>query len=479
MFDVVNYASVGGSYELTVNKVQNVKREDIEKYLEDPTANSQELRAISDNFYYKHGVYRNIVDTFTTLATLDYSVLPTAITAERKMDKSYDKLFLEAENFADTINIKLTTRRILSSYAKYGGFVGYLRKDGNSYYVQTLPIDYCRIKYKLGNDYQIEFNFKYFDNFFDEEEINLAWEMYPKEFKSLYNKYQKDNKSREPEWQMLDIKNTYTVKCEEDSPFFIPPFCGMFESIDSDNSYKDLMKLSERLDAIKLIVQKIPTDPKTGKITVSKTQTDMLHENMMKLLPEGANGMTTPLEIQDVSFANANRQKQDMLKMSERGVFINSGWSSSLFADNSSHTGLSTNVETVVSKIYYALEKCENAYNIKLSRLIGSKNYNFKIEFLKITNINRQETFDMIFRTIEIGGSLVPLLSILGFSVGSYKALLEMESNSGIKELLVPPSSMHTQSSKDGDVGNVEKTDSKITEAGAKTKESGSNKDRK
>jgi hypothetical protein len=472
----LDFASIG---EMIISTSTNTNTtgytiDDIETALSNPYRNHQNLRAISDYFYYNNGIYRNIINAYTSLATLDHMILPSSKTVTKMADKSYQTYFDKVKNYIDTIGIKPTTRTILKSIARYGGYVGYERNNGNEFTLQTLPIDYCRVKYKVGHDFQVEFNFKYFDKFFNKEDLDLAWLAYPPEFQSLYQTYKSGSKgSRTPEWQPLDIKKTFCVVHDDDEPFFIPIFSGMFEALLNNEDYKDLIKTGEELEVSKLVVQKIPTD-KDGNIQIPKELVVMLHQALKQALPTGVNGLTTPLEIRDVPFTNRTTTKEELLAKAERGAFVSGGWSADLFASSAGHTGLNMNVEVVTSHIYMHLEKIEAMFSRKFKNVANTKNYEFNLRFYRTTNVNVQDNFDRAYKLVEVGGAVTPLITLLGVNPEDYATLLQIEDLMGIKDLFAPLQSIHTTSGST-DAGRVPLPESKLTDKGQQTRDLGSN----
>lgn len=455
-------------------------KDDIDNYLQNTQTYADNLRAVSDYFYVSNGIYKNIINSFANLATLDHIILPSATTLQKKADKSYQTYLDKVNAYAKSVNIKITTRNILKSVAKYGGYVAYQRNEGSEYYFQELPLSYIRIKYKVGNDYQLEFNFKYFDKFFKKEDLDFAWMVYPPEFKKLYNKYKSDKKSSKPEWQMLDIKSTICIIPDSDEPDFIPMFAGMFDSLIDNEEMKDLIQLGEKLDITKLIVQKVPTD-KDGNILMTKDLVQFFHNELKSILPDGANGLTTPMEIKDVPFSNQTQNKEELLAKAERAVFANSGYSSALYADTGGHTGLQMNVEVVTSNIYAVLEKIEDMFNRKFKGVANTKTYEFELHFYRTTNVNIQDNFNRMYQLLSIGGALMPLFSLVGIDAETYITLLQVEQDLGVKDLLEVPQSMNTIS---GDVtttttggskaGNPKKQEKDLTDAGQKNRDNNS-----
>jgi hypothetical protein len=478
--NTVDFASWGEMVTATrvVSSTTNSSytKDSINNYLSNITSYAPYLRAVSDYFYSSNGIYKNVVDTFANLPTLDNIILPSATTMLKRADKSYQSYYDKVNSYADSINVKIATRNILKSVAKYGGYVAYERNEGSDFYFQQLPLDYCRIKYKLGNDYQLEFNFKYFDKFFNKEDIDFAWFVYPPEFKKLYNKYKSDRQSKTPEWQMLDIKKTICVIPNDDIPDFVPMFSGMFTSLLDNEEMKSLIQLGEKLDTIKLLVQKVPTD-KDGNILMPKEAVQFFHSELKKIIPEGASGLTTPMDIKDVSFSNATQSKEELLAKAERGAWVNSGYSSAMFSDNGGHTGLQMNVEVVTSNIYAVLERIEDMFCRRFKTVANTKTYEFKLKFFRTTNVNVGDNFDRMFQLLTIGGALMPLFSLVGIDAETYITLLQVEQDLGVKDLLVVLQSMNTLSGNGSNPaqtdkgGNPVKQEKNLTDAGQKTRD--------
>jgi len=71
-----------------------------------------------------------------------------------------------------------------------GCYYGYKIQQKDGCFIQELPVDYCRSRYKLNNDHIIEFNIKFFDDKFKDTDYRIkVLKMFPKEFQQAYIKY--------------------------------------------------------------------------------------------------------------------------------------------------------------------------------------------------------------------------------------------------------------------------------------------------
>jgi hypothetical protein len=179
------------------------------------------------------------------------------------------------------------------------------------------------------------------------------------------------------------------------------------------------------------------------------------------------------MEIHDVSFSNATQSKEELLAKAERGAWVNSGYSSALFSDNSAHTGLQMNVEVVTSNIYAVLERIEEMFNRRFKSIANTKTYEFKLKFFRTTNVNIEDNFNRMFQLLTIGGALLPLFSLVGIDAETYMTLLQVEQDLGVKDLLVVPQSMNTISGNptQNQGGNPVKAEKNLTDAGQKSRD--------
>jgi hypothetical protein len=206
-----------------------------------------------------------------------------------------------------------------------------------------------------------------------------------------------------------------------------------------------------------------------------KEAVQFFHSELKKIIPEGASGLTTPMDIKDVSFSNATQSKEELLAKAERGAWVNSGYSSAMFSDNGGHTGLQMNVEVVTSNIYAVLERIEDMFCRRFKTVANTKTYEFKLKFFRTTNVNVGDNFDRMYQLLTIGGALLPLFSLVGIDAETYMTLLQVEQDLGVKDLLEVPQSMHTLNG--GDTaqqdkgGNPKKKEKDLTDAGAKSRD--------
>lgn len=98
--------------------------------------------------------------------------------------------WLKASALLDQCDLKRTFARIALKVVRNGCYYGYRIEQKGASYIQELPINYCRSRFKLNNDHIVEFNVKYFDDNFKDIEYRIrVLKMFPKEFQQAYIKY--------------------------------------------------------------------------------------------------------------------------------------------------------------------------------------------------------------------------------------------------------------------------------------------------
>ena len=92
--------------------------------------------------------------------------------------------------FLDNCRLKKNFGEIALKVVRNGCFYGYKIFQKNACYIQELPIDYCRSRFKLNNQPIVEFNVRFFDDKFSDMEYRIrVLKMFPKEFQKAYIQY--------------------------------------------------------------------------------------------------------------------------------------------------------------------------------------------------------------------------------------------------------------------------------------------------
>jgi hypothetical protein len=185
------------------------------------------MREISDFFYRTSGIYSRLLRYLAFMYRYDWYITPYAYDKTLNKDKTV-KGFYNALSLLDNFGVKKVLGEIALTILKHGCYYGYIVKQGNNIVLQELPSDYCRSRFNYGDKPAVEFNMKFFDDFFkDTTQKMRVLKMFPAEFSKGYTLYKEGKLLPEfsgdtSGWYLLDpeLAVKFTVN-GEDHPAFI------------------------------------------------------------------------------------------------------------------------------------------------------------------------------------------------------------------------------------------------------------------
>lgn len=467
--------------------IKSYSKQDIRDALKAPKQNEKRLREISNFLFNSSSQYRRLVWYLSQMATFDYILEPSNIT-DRDMEKPEDlkDKYKQTANRIETMNIKHEFQKIFEVAIREDVFYGYEREANNSYFIQRLDPEFCRITSVVDGMYNFSFNFSYFDH----SGNNL--DNYPEEFRKLYKEYlsQKSDKNwrektgLDPRWKELDFKKTVCVKVNQNDYTPIPPLAMVFEDVADIVEYKELKKAKTEIENYKLLIQKIPmreSSTENDDFTIDFDTARKFHQIVSQTLPEGIGLTTTPMEFDEVSF-DKQYADVDNVETAERDFWNSAGVSQFLFnSDKSSNAGIEKSVQTDEQLVFNLLRQLERWLNRKI-KTKASMNNKFKVSFLETTYFNREKVFEKYLKASQFG---VPVKSRLAASLGiSPSAMISMASLENdvlnFNENWVPLESSHTQNGSDptDEGGAPEVDDDELSPEGESTRENGGNEHR-
>lgn len=466
-FAVIGRSSGGNETKFSTLKT-GFSLDDIQKWFTNPELYSKEIRDYSRYLYVSKGIYYTAINYYVNLPTLDYSLVPSFF--EFKNLKQIQKSRNEANAYCEDMLNKANLRNILKAVFKDGGYFGYERESNGSFFIQRLPSDYCREGAIVEGLPSIEFNFKFFDDF--PEKVDL----YPPEFKKMYNRYKNGTakKGEDLTWQMLDYTKTICIPLESED-FNFPALIGIFDDLINLDDYKSYMKSSTELSTQKIIVQKPPMNMENGDMLVEPDDVLFFQSALASTVDDRFKVVSTPFDVEAIELSKGSEKGYEGVEKTKDDLWSGTGIPKQVFGDADGSTAQKINFEVNAAYVFSVIEKIEVWANKRLKGI--GKKYPFKVRFFKTTNMYRKEVFDMHKSLLDLGGSLEVMLSCAGFNPQEYKAMLQLEAMENVKDLLVVPSSVHTQSGdSDGEAGRPQSDT--VGDEGDKTRDNDGNIDR-
>lgn len=274
MFDTIRHLSVINlSQDNNISTIKTFSIDDLKNYLENVTKDKsvKGLRDISKYLYIASPHYRALINYYSTLYTFDYVVEPYGVNpSEIKDIDKYKKSYVKSIDQIEKINIKKDSLKIRFSAYLEGVFFGYMRTYKDSFYIQKLDPEYCKITFINYETGQLGYAFDF--SFFNKKNNNI--DSYPDEFKLIWQDIQKsNNKASSKYWVNINSPNAVCIKSSPDT-LPLPPFVGLFESILDIADFKALDKGKEEIGNYQLLFQKIPMDESAYKTFSAEESSD-------------------------------------------------------------------------------------------------------------------------------------------------------------------------------------------------------------
>jgi hypothetical protein len=462
--------------DLSIDKnsvVGAFKKEDLRRYLKDISneTNQKNLRKISRHLYRSSSHYRTLINYYSTLYNFDYVIEGFGLSPEDIKDRSkYKKSYFKSVDFIERMNIKHESIKIRFNTYLDGVFYGFVRSAKDSFYIQQLDPDYCRItfiNYETGQ-YGYSFNF----NLFVSKPQLL--DSYPEEFREIFNSI-KNSKSGKDYWKRIDSPNAICIKAVPDM-FPIPPLVGVFEGILDIADFKALSKGKEEIGNYLLLSHQIPMkDSKEAEVNdflISEDFVRLFHDNVAANLPEQVGLVTTPMKIEAIKFERDTADKNKVAEATSQ-FWNEAGVSELLFGNNNSSAALKYSIQADEASLSPLIEDIQRWVNEYLKVNLKGAN-KFRVRILYTTKFNVKDYFDTRLKAAQFGFPVRnEIMAIMGLSPSAIYANTFLENE--ILELdnkLIPLKSSHVGDASNNNAGRPKANDEDLTDSGAAVRES-------
>ena len=417
------------------------------------------MREISEFFYKTSGIYARLVRYMAFMYRYDWYINPNAYGNNEalKKDKATGE-FYNCLKLLDNFDVKKTLGDIALTVLKQGCYYGYLVKQGNNIVLQDLPSDYCRSRFNYGNKPAVEFNMKFFDDYFrDTTQRMRMLKMFPEEFDRGYRLYKQGKLPAEipgdtSGWYLLDpeLAVKFTVN-GEDHPAFISVI-PLILDLDEAQAL-DRKKTMQRL--LKIVVQKMPLD-KNGDLIFDVDEAQQLHNNAVQMLGRaiGVDVLTTfaDVTVEDMTDSQASAQTDDLERV-ERQLYNEAGVSQMQF-NTDGNIALEKSILNDEATMYNMLLQFERFLNDLVAKFGGVKKSSkvvYQVQLLTTTIYNYKEVSKLYKEQTQLGYSKMLPQIALGQSQSSILASTYFENEVlDLVNLFVPPMMSSTMSGKAG-----------------------------
>ena len=453
-------------------------KETLRSYLQNPyAANSQaSLRNLAKFLYTLSFPLRRIVNYFSSLP--DFSAYKINLNFSLIEDNDEDALLQDYENackFVRKMNLELNIFKLLITAWREGivYFQPYQDDDG-SMYLMPLDSQYCKIASVGYNGlFHVAFDFSFFRG------ANAFYlEVWDKEYKQKYNKFEGDTSLR---WQELDTARAFKID-PADVDLIISPFASLFEGLIDLIDLQALIAVKDSLDIYKLLVMKIPLlntsnpDDLALNLNLAKKFFALAQES---LPPEIGLILSPGMDVDSISFDKSATSDTNAIADSYQNLMEQTGISQ--IFDSSRLTGSSSVKMSMISDALMASKGIMPQIAAFINERIQMEypNSNAYVKFIDVTAYTKDDRIGQIEKAANEGLSVkLEYMTLLGYDPLESMASDWLETKLGLSttRFIHPLVSSHTQSGDSSTGGAPTKDNGKLSDEGEKTKDKEKNK---
>ena len=453
-------------------------KETLRSYMQNPYASSSQtsLRNLARFLYTLSFPLRRIVNYFASLP--DFSAYKVNLDFSLIEENDEESLLQDYENacrFVRKMNLTLNMFKLLIIAWREGivYFQPYQDEDGT---MLLFPLDsqYCKVSSVGYNGLlHVAFDFSFFRG------TNAFYlEVWDKEYKQKYNKFEGDTSLR---WQELETARAFKIDIA-DIDLVISPFASLFEGLIDLVDLQSLIAVKDSLDIYKLLVMKIP-------LLNSKNPDDMaINLNLAKkffnlalesLPPEIGLILSPGMDVDSISFDKNATSDTNAIADSYQNLMEQTGISQ--IFDSSRLTGASSVLMSMLSDALMATKGLREQVEAFVNERIQMEfpNSMAYIKFIEVTIYDKKERISTIKDAASSG---LPVkqewMTLLGYDPLEAMASDWLESKLGlaVTKWINPVRTSYTQSDGSDTGGAPTKKDGDLSDEGAETKDKEKNK---
>lgn len=478
----INFAELQRIMLQNVGKTQTKSfitytKETIQDYITNPLSNISNIRKVSQFLWRSSMPYRKLIEYFAQIPLFTHNIIYTAPYGEIQSTDDFYQEYEEVSRRVYNMHLSDEMPVVLATALRDGVYYGYVYDNEESFFLNALDPDYCKINSKSDGVYNFSFDATYFDSgnnkYFLETEDGAWGDV----FLNGYNEYK--SKGNEYRWFELPPESTICIISGDDPlmplPYFLPIFVSLLDLLD----YESIIRSKTELENYVLLYSKIPLFNNTERVddfalnldTVAAMQT--LIDAAVPSLVGTAYG---PCELDIKSFKQNDTSDTDIVSQSLSNLFSKVGVSEMLFnSDKGGSVGLTHSIKVDEAQSLKFVQRINRWVQRYVTLNIGE---NFLIKMHEITRFNKSDYIKDLKDLATLGIPVkMDLATATGYSPYEIMNMTYMEKAMMLQELWIPlQSSFNTTSdSESSEPGAPVVPDEKLTDEGQATRDGGKN----
>lgn len=407
------------------------------------SGNPIERAELSEYFFATNGLYKRIILHYATFLTYSWIAVPYLKNrkydiAERKIAQTY----YDATDFLTTFQVERKCTLFAKEILVKGAYYGLIHDEGDKVVIQDLPFDYCRSRFKNGQDIDIvEFNMKFFDDAIRDEALRKEiLKTYPKFIEKAYNLYKYKGG---PKWVFLPAEMGIYFSYFEERPFFLD----LIPLLDDLDEYKVLDKERNKQALKRILTQQVKTEGQN--LVFEPDEAEQMHDGVVEMLSNNpdVDVITTYNDINLLDLSSDDDEKTEVADM-QNLIYESAGMSKEFFFPTT-EAGLAYSANNDLAMMMILGQRFAHFFTALLNYKYENKKIKFKLIILPLTYYNSADYTSRARELASFGYSfLTPILST-GLDQTNLANLKMLENDLlELDEILKPLQSSYTQSGK-------------------------------
>lgn len=425
-------------------KIKNYTIEQVAEIINSGSKVKQQL--LSQNYFYKDGIYRRIITYYATLLKYVGLIIPNSDKLSNLSNPGIVKKFNKALDYVEDMKLPSLLTEITYKVLVDGTYYGViLSNEKNNFVIMDLPFSWCRTRMKdwLGNDV-IEFDVSYFDSIPTSDMKEYALKIYPKNVVTYYKRWSKGLVDKGDPWVIIPTKIGVCFSLFDGRPFFlsvIPAAINYDNSVETERE-RDLEEIR------KIIVQKIPhlTD---GGLLFEPVEAAEIHKGTVGMMKGNKNVsvLTTYADVDAIVSKTSSDTVSNNLEKNLQNVYSQAGTTSQLFAATG-NLSIETSIKNDTALMMVLGNKYSNFISFLLNDKYSNSSISFKYSMLPITYYNESSYITDSLKLAQNGYSFFLPALAMGITQRDLLNIKQVENKVfKLSDLLIPLQTSYTQSS--------------------------------
>ncbi|WP_260241195.1 hypothetical protein [Limosilactobacillus reuteri] len=435
-----------------------IEKSNIKSYLQRPADNFAQIAATLRQAYLNSGIVSGVIDYYVAHPTYNYSIYPVLGNKQYAIGNNMQEDYIDVAYQLNLLNINYWAPKFFKD-TLLDGVTFYIKiEDSTGIAYMKLPPEWCRISNLENGVYR-----------FRVDVSKLKQEQYdelPNELQQAFDKYHDNSISDDDQdwydrkWYMVSDDGfafTFDHNAISNGGVAISPFASVLADSLSLDAAKDNIDIKDKLDTIRIIHSKLPTDS-NGAPTLDLKTARNFDDQMRSRLPDGVVSITSPSSLDNVPLkGSGNEGVYDTVNNGLEQLFYDLGISSSLFGGKTTSSNIvKESVKKDSNWIYTNLfPMLEAYYNFELSQVKTKSKIPWNLKFIRESNFTLKEDIANYKDQLSYGGSRLDYLASVGFTPDQIISQLTFEQQAlDIDSIMVVKPTSNTISSKESSTGS-------------------------